>query len=86
MRGLTHTSEVKINPSYPTTVFATPALLIGCNHDMICVPAFQEAGMKDFFQDLTVKSLDSSHWIMIEKPKEMWAIMDAWIREKIRMT
>jgi pimeloyl-ACP methyl ester carboxylesterase len=83
MAGLTHASESKINPLYPTTVFATPTLLIGCNHDIICVPAFQEAGMKDFFQDLTVKSLDSSHWVMIEKPKEMWEIVQSWIEERI---
>jgi hypothetical protein len=49
---------------------------------MICRPAIQEAGMKEFFEDLTIKSLSSSHWIMIEQPKEFWEILHPWIEEK----
>jgi soluble epoxide hydrolase/lipid-phosphate phosphatase len=82
MAGVTHTSEAKVNANYAATKFSLPALFIGCERDMICIPALQEAPMKDFFEDLTVKSLDTSHWIMIEKPKEMWEIVQGWIEEK----
>jgi soluble epoxide hydrolase/lipid-phosphate phosphatase len=82
MAGITHASEAKINPDYAATKFTIPTLFVGCQKDMICVPALQEAGMKELFENLTVKSLDTSHWIMIEEPKEMWEIVQAWIEEK----
>lgn len=80
--GVTHASEVKINPDYAATIFSTPTLFVGCEKDMICLPAIQVVRMKDFFEDLTVKNLDSSHWVMIEKPKELWEIIQAFIEEK----
>src|SRR4051812_40062038 len=68
MRGITHESELKINPDYANAKFDIPTLFVGTEGDMICIPAIQEAGMKDSFTNLTVKSLDTSHWCMIEKP------------------
>ena len=82
MAGVTHASEAKINPNYPATTFTVPTLFVGCEQDVICRPAIQAAGMKDFFEDLTIKSLNSSHWIMIEQPKELWEILHPWIEEK----
>jgi soluble epoxide hydrolase/lipid-phosphate phosphatase len=83
MAGVTHTSEMRISGSeYAAKKFEVPTLFVGCSQDMICIPALQEAGMKDFFSDLTVKSVDASHWVMIEKPKEMWEIVQEWIEEK----
>ncbi len=83
MAGITHASEARISgPEYAAKRFEIPTLFVGSKQDMIGIPALQEAGMKDFFDDLTIKSVDASHWIMIEKPKEMWEIVHAWIEEK----
>jgi soluble epoxide hydrolase/lipid-phosphate phosphatase len=82
MAGVTHASELKISPEYESIKITTPTLFVGCEKDMVCLPAFQLARMKDFIQDLTVKSLESSHWVMIEKPKEMWEFVQGWIEEK----
>jgi soluble epoxide hydrolase/lipid-phosphate phosphatase len=82
MAGVTHAAEAKLNPDYASTRFAVPTLLIACENDMICRPMVQEHGMKDFFDDLTVKSLKTSHWVMIEQPKEMWEILQSWVEEQ----
>jgi soluble epoxide hydrolase / lipid-phosphate phosphatase len=82
MAGITHASEARINPNYPTTRFTIPTLFVGCEQDMICIPAMQVAGMKDFFDDLTFKTLNCSHWVLIEQPKELWEIVQPWIEEK----
>jgi pimeloyl-ACP methyl ester carboxylesterase len=79
MAGISHASELKINPQYATTRFSIPTLFVGSNEDVICVPAFQFATMRDFFDRLTVKDLDTGHWCMLEKPKELWEIMEGWI-------
>jgi len=79
MAGISHSSELKVNPEYATARFSIPTLFVGSNQDVICVPAFQVATMKDFFDDLTVKFLDTGHWCMLEKPKEVWAVMQGWI-------
>lgn len=80
--GVTHHSEAKLNSGYASKVFSTPTLFVGSEKDNICLPALQLVRMKDFFEDLTVKSLDSSHWIMLEKPTEVWEIVQAFIEEK----
>lgn len=82
MAGVTHNSEAKINPKYPATKFTIPTLFVGCENDMIGRPDIQAARMKDPFEDLTVKTLNTSHWVMIEQPKELWEILQAWIEEK----
>jgi soluble epoxide hydrolase/lipid-phosphate phosphatase len=82
MAGITHESELKINKDYAAAKFDIPTLFVGTAQDVIGVPAVQEAGMKDHFTNLTVKSIDTSHWLMIEKPEETWKILTEWIEGK----
>lgn len=79
MAGITHASELKMNPSYKKTVIDTPTLFIGTAKDVICIPALQEAAMKSAFTNLTVETLDTGHWVMLEKPKEMWDVLSGFI-------
>jgi pimeloyl-ACP methyl ester carboxylesterase len=82
MAGVTFASEKRINPDHAATKFDIPALYIGCTKDYVCIPAFQEAGMKDSFSDFTSKSLDAGHWCMSEKPQETWDTIVEFIEEK----
>lgn len=57
-----------------------PVLFIGGSKDAICLPkAFAE--QKNFIADLEQTILDSSHWIMEEKPNEVNRIVEQWLNK-----
>jgi soluble epoxide hydrolase/lipid-phosphate phosphatase len=62
-----------------------PVLYIDAKHDAICSPSttpkykkFQE----DFTRDLTYDTIESGHWVQLEKPKEVNASLEKWLNEK----
>lgn len=65
--------EKNLDPNLTCSV-----LFIAGEKDFICVPAlFQEQGK--FITKLEVEQLDTSHWIMEEKPKEVNQIIESWV-------
>ena len=48
-----------------------PTLLVTCKLDPIAVPQLQIDGMKPWVKDLTVKEIESGHWVTLEKPDEL---------------
>ena len=48
-----------------------PTLLVTCSKDAIAVPKMQEDGTRPFAKDLTVKEIDSGHFVMWEKSDEL---------------
>ena len=55
-----------------------------CIVDVVNVSKLQSAHMGNYFEDLTIESVDCGHWIMLEKPTEMWQKLRAWIERKPR--
>ncbi|KAF8999695.1 Alpha/Beta hydrolase protein [Cyathus striatus] len=51
--------------------FRTPTLYIPTLKDMICIPAINEAELRKYCDNLSVKVIDSTHWVMLEKPAEL---------------
>ena len=64
-------------------VLEIPVLYVGCERDTISPPGVIEgpkgAGL---LPDLTVKVIDSGHWVMMEKPGELESVLKAWLLEK----
>ena len=57
-----------------------PLLFIGGTKDYICIPKlFAEQGK--FVPELESVELDSSHWIMEEKPDEVNRTIEAWVKK-----
>ncbi|KAF8999696.1 alpha/beta-hydrolase [Cyathus striatus] len=51
--------------------FKTPTLFIAALKDVIGIPAVNEAVLRKYCDDLTVKEIDAGHWVMLEKPVEL---------------
>jgi soluble epoxide hydrolase / lipid-phosphate phosphatase len=81
--GVTARSEANVTDEQKK--IKIPNLYIGAQRDVICVAPLQEAGMKPFAQDLTVKNINTGHWLMMEKPDETWALVDEFIKAKLRL-
>lgn len=75
MAGVTHASESALTENYAEKKFSIPTLLVGANHDVVCVPAHQLQLMQPFFENLQVQYIDTAHWCMIEKPDELWEMI-----------
>lgn len=81
MAGVTAKSEANVTEEQKK--IKTPTLFIATERDVICVPALQLVNMKPFVQDLTVESMDTGHWCMLEKPDETWALVDKFINARL---
>jgi len=55
------------------------ALLVTCSKDYIAVPSMQEMAMKPCVKNLTIKHIDSGHWVQAEKSEELNMILQAFI-------
>ncbi|CAF1945478.1 unnamed protein product [Rotaria magnacalcarata] len=56
-----------------------PVLFIGGTQDYVCIiDAF--AGQKKYIADLKVVQLETSHWVMEEKPNEVNRVIDEWVK------
>ena len=78
--GLHHWNHEKELPE-PRHHFHTPTLYIGAKRDPI-FPPVTVAAMKPYVEDLTVaEPIDSMHWVMREKPEELNAMIEVWLRK-----
>jgi len=60
-----------------------PALFVGCTHDNVCLPVFNQTAVeRGWLPDLVVRELDSSHWCPYEKPEELGAAVREWLDRK----
>lgn len=66
-------------------VLEFPVLYIDAKHDAICSPSitpkFQEA-QSTVCRDLTYETIESGHWVQLEKPKETSEAVAKWLRAK----
>jgi soluble epoxide hydrolase/lipid-phosphate phosphatase len=67
-------------------VLEFPVLYIDAKHDAICSPSttpkFKEI-MPEFARDLTYETIESGHWVQLEKPKEVIDALEKWLGAKI---
>lgn len=59
--------------------FAMPGLYIYGRHDPVIIPAFTEH-LDDVFDDIRVETLDAAHFVQEERPDEVAALIDEFIR------
>lgn len=59
--------------------FAMPGLYIYGKHDPVIIPAFTEY-LGDVFDDIRVETLDAAHFVQEERPGEVAALIDAFVR------
>ena len=56
-------------------------LLVTCSNDFIVNPAVQVESMRPFVKNLKVETMDTGHWLLIEKPEEVNAILKNFFEE-----
>lgn len=56
-----------------------PTLLVAAKLDAVAVPVMQEGGMRPFVKDLTVKEIDSGHWVQADKAEEFNKTLEAFL-------
>ena len=59
----------------------TPCLFLAATRDAVAIPELFSS-QKEFINDLTVKEIDSTHWMMEEKVNEVNEAIQQWIHEK----
>ncbi|RDW63563.1 hypothetical protein BP6252_11108 [Coleophoma cylindrospora] len=63
------------------TPIKQPVLLVTAAQDRICVAAIQEAITKPHTEDLRIESLDTAHWVQLEKPDETNTVLESFFEE-----
>jgi len=58
-----------------------PVLLVTALRDPIALPSMAKAASAAWCTILTVRELDTGHWVMLEKPDELNATIDEYLRE-----
>ncbi|TCD71231.1 hypothetical protein EIP91_011709 [Steccherinum ochraceum] len=56
-----------------------PVLYVGCTRDTICVFSYAVQPTRQFCKNLTVKEIDTGHWVLIEKPAELAQMLLEWV-------
>jgi soluble epoxide hydrolase/lipid-phosphate phosphatase len=57
-----------------------PVLLVTTLQDPICLPSMAIASATPWCSNLTVRELDTGHWVMLEKPDELNATIDEFLQ------
>ena len=63
-------------------VLEFPVLFVDAKHDSICSPSVTpkfEENQRKFTKDLTYVTVESGHWVQLEKPKEVIEAMEKWL-------
>ncbi|KAF1915176.1 Alpha/Beta hydrolase protein [Ampelomyces quisqualis] len=80
-----------VNAEYATSakndgVLGFPVLFIDAKHDSVCSPSttpkFEEI-QAEFTKDLTYETVESGHWVQLEKPKEVNEAIEKWLNAKV---
>ncbi len=58
-----------------------PTLLITAANDYIAIPSMQEQGMRPYVKNLKVESVDTGHWLQLEKPDEVNQTLERFFTE-----
>ncbi|KAL9117536.1 MAG: hypothetical protein Q9187_005928, partial [Circinaria calcarea] len=58
-----------------------PTLQVTCSKDVIALPAMMEGMTRKWAKDLRVESLDTGHWVYMERPDELNAILKRFFGE-----
>lgn len=58
-----------------------PVLLIRAEKDCVCLADSMERGPRQWAADLKVASVDAGHWLQLERPGEVNAILENFVRE-----
>lgn len=63
-----------------------PTLFIQAKYDTICdtVNSPLAENMRKYSKNLTEASVDAGHWVQMEKPEEVNAIIEKWIVESCK--
>ncbi|KAF8995114.1 Alpha/Beta hydrolase protein [Cyathus striatus] len=56
-----------------------PTLFIATLQDYVCLPEVGTAIMKSYADNLEIKEIDTSHWVMFEKPDDLNETLDEFI-------
>ncbi|KAL5357562.1 putative epoxide hydrolase [Aspergillus floccosus] len=62
-------------------VCRAPVLLIAAEKDYVCLADKQEEGTKAFATDVRLERLGTGHWVQLEKPDEVNALITKFARE-----
>lgn len=65
------------------TKITQPVLLVTAKQDRICLAGIQEAITKPYAEDLRIESLDTAHWIQLEKPDETNKLLESFFEEVV---
>lgn len=60
-----------------------PTLFIGASKDQ-ALPEWMQKGMDGMIPKLTKKTIDAGHWVLWQKPKEVNAILEEWLGERLK--
>lgn len=81
LRNVHWEHEKKIDPQ--RYVFDFPVLFVACSRDAVCRPeAINACKNAGHLPDLTISTIDSKHWVMMEKPKDLEQAVTGWLGEK----
>jgi soluble epoxide hydrolase / lipid-phosphate phosphatase len=56
-----------------------PVLQVTALRDAICLPEIAKNVAAAFCTNATVRELDAGHWLMLEKPRELNAVLDEFL-------
>ncbi|KAJ4321937.1 hypothetical protein N0V94_002649 [Neodidymelliopsis sp. IMI 364377] len=63
-------------------VLEFPVLFIDAKHDAVCSPSATPKmgeGQREKVRDLTYETVESGHWVMLEKPGEVNKVLETWL-------
>jgi soluble epoxide hydrolase/lipid-phosphate phosphatase len=67
-------------------VLEFPVLFIDAKHDAICSPSTTpkyKENLEKCTKDLTYETIESAHWVQLEKPQEVNATLEKWLKAKV---
>lgn len=63
-----------------TQTIRIPTLFVQANHDNVLQPAMSK-DMEKYIPSLTRAEVDATHWILMQKPDEVNAVLQKWLVE-----
>lgn len=80
-RELVYEEEKELADKGPFKI-APPSLFVQATHDP-ALPPSMAAGMEERFEDLTTKTLVTTHWALVMEPDKVNGILKEWIDTKV---
>ncbi|KAJ4341744.1 hypothetical protein N0V95_007136 [Ascochyta clinopodiicola] len=68
-------------------VLEFPVLYIDAKHDAVCSPSAtpkMAEGQRETVRDLTYETIESGHWVQLEKPGEVNKVLETWLDNSIQ--